>query len=186
MNTNINNTIMDKKKSLFILAATAVATLAYNAFKPIKSKVKVVEPFDIDRYLGSWYEIARLDFKWEKGLSQVTATYSKHEDGSIRVNNQGFHKQKNKWNQSVGKAKFIDLPTRAALKVSFFGPFYSGYHVVKIDKDYQYALVFGDTLDYMWILSREKVIPEEIKLDFLKYARNSGYAIEKLVWTLQD
>lgn len=177
---------MDKKKSLLILAATAVVTFAYNALKPVKSKVKVVEPFDLDRYLGKWHEIARLDFKWEKGLSQVTATYSKNEDGSIAVNNQGFHDQKDKWKQSIGKAKFIDSPKKAALKVSFFGPFYSGYHVVKIDPNYQYALIFGDNLDYMWILSREETIPEDIKLAYLEYARKSGYAIENLVWTKQD
>lgn len=174
---------MDKKKSLLILAATAAVTLAYNALKPIKSSIKVVEPFDPDRYLGKWYEIARLDFKWERGLSQVTAIYSKNDDGSIAVNNQGFHDQKNKWKQSIGKAKLIDSPKKAALKVSFFGPFYSGYHIVKIDQDYQYALIFGDNLDYMWILSREKTIPEEIKLAYLAYARQSGYAIENLVWT---
>jgi len=177
---------MDKKKSLLILAATAAVTFAYNALKPVKSKVKVIEPFDIDRYLGKWYEIARLDFKWEKGLSQVTATYNKNNDGSIAVNNQGFHDQKNKWKQSIGKAKPIDSSKKAALKVSFFGPFYSGYHVVKIDQDYQYALIFGDNLDYMWILSREKTIPEDIKLAYLEYARESGYAIENLVWTKQD
>lgn len=177
---------MDKKKSLLILAATAAVTFAYNALKQVKSKVKVIEPFDIDRYLGKWYEIARLDFKWEKGLSQVTATYNKNNDGSITVNNQGFHDQKNKWKQSIGKAKPIDSSKKAALKVSFFGPFYSGYHVVKIDQDYRYALIFGDNLDYMWILSREKTIPEAIKLAYLEYARKSGYAIENLVWTKQD
>lgn len=177
---------MDKKKSLLILAATAAVTLAYNTLKPVKSKVKVVEHFDLDRYLGKWYEIARLDFKWEKNLSQVTANYSKNNDGSIAVNNQGFDDKKNKWKQSIGKAKPIDSPKKAALKVSFFGPFYSGYHVVKIDQDYRYALIFGDNLDYMWILSREKTIPEAIKLAYLEYARKSGYAIENLVWTKQD
>jgi len=176
---------MDKKKSLLILAASAAVTLAYNALKPIKSDIKVVEPFDVDRYLGKWYEIARLDFKWEKGLSLVTAEYNKNTDGSISVNNQGFHKEKDKWKQSVGKAKFIESPTKGALKVSFFGPFYSGYHVVKIDPSYQYALVFGDNLDYMWLLSREKNMPEDVKIDYLNYARESGYTIENLVWTKQ-
>jgi apolipoprotein D and lipocalin family protein len=177
---------MDKKKSLLLLATTAAVTLAYNALKPVKSKVKVIEPFDIDRYLGKWYEIARLDFKWEKGLSQVTATYNKNDNGSIAVNNQGFHDHKNKWKQSIGKAKFKDSQKKGALKVSFFGPFYSGYHIVKLDQNYQYALVFGDNLDYMWILSREKNIPDEVKLAYLEYARKFGYAIENLVWTQQD
>ncbi len=176
---------MNKKQSLLIVSATAVAALIYNACSAVKSTVDVVEPFDKDKYLGKWYEIARLDFKWEKNLSQVTAEYALQKDGSILVVNRGFHYVKEKWKESIGKAKFLNEENKAALKVSFFGPFYSGYNVVKIDKDYKYALVFGENLKYMWILSREKTIPEQIKADYLAYAKASGYHTEALVWTKQ-
>ena len=176
---------MDRKKSLLLLTAVAVGTTLYNVLKPVKSDVAVVQGFDKEQYLGKWYEIARLDFYWEKGLKNVTATYSLNDDGSIRVNNQGYHTVKEKNKQSVGKARFIRGEEEGALKVSFFGPFYSGYNVVMVD-DYQYALVFGENLDYLWILSREKTISEDIKQRYLDYAKQSGYAVENLVWTIQD
>lgn len=177
---------MDKKQSLLILSAVAVGTLAYNILKPVRSTVDVVEDFDEEKYLGKWYELARFDFFWEKNLKNVTAEYSKNEDGSIKVVNSGFDYVKNKDKQSIGKAKFLDATNRGALKVSFFGPFYSGYNVVQLDDDYRYALVFGENTDYLWILSRNKNIPLEIKEKYLEYARNSGYDLTNLVWTQQD
>ncbi len=177
---------MDKKKTLLLVAAVAAGTALYNLFKPIKSTVSVVQKFDKERYLGKWFEIARLDFHWEKNLKNVTAHYSLNKDGSIKVNNQGVNTVTGKNKQSIGKALFIGSEDEGALKVSFFGPFYSGYNVVKIDEDYKYALVFGENLDYMWILSREKSIPETIKNDYLGYAVQCGYATDNLVWTQQD
>ena len=177
---------MDKKKTLLLLTAVAAGTALYNLLKPVKSSVDVVQDFQKEKYLGSWCEIARMDFYWEKNLKNVQASYSLNEDGSIRVNNQGYDMVQGRYKQSVGKAKFLRDETEAALKVSFFGPFYSGYNVVMIDDDYRYALVFGENLDYMWILSREKTIPEAVKKNYLDYALRSGYAIEKLLWTIQD
>lgn len=146
----------------------------------------MVSDFDLESYLGTWHEIARMDFFWEKNLKNVTATYSMREDGLIRVDNQGFDTQKNKLKQSIGKANFVGEATEGALKVSFFGPFYAGYNVVMLDGGYQAALVFGANLDYMWILSREKTLPDPIKVKYLDYAKRSGYDIDKLVWTEQD
>lgn len=160
--------------------------LAYKILKPIQPSQEIVQNFDVKKYAGKWYEIARLDFKWEEGLSQVTAEYTLNEDGSIKVDNKGFHAEDNEWRQSNGKAKFVNEANEGALKVSFFGPFYSGYNVVKIDPAYKYALVFGESLDNMWILSREKSVPEEIKNDYLNFAKKSGYKIDELVWTVQD
>lgn len=178
--------MMDRKKSLLLLTAVAAGTTLYNLLKPIKSNVAVVQDFQIDRYLGEWYEIARMDFYWEKNLKNVIASYALNKDGSIRVNNQGYDMVKDKYKQNIGRAKFIRDKTEGALKVAFFGPFYSGYNVVMVDDDYRYALVFGENLDYMWILSREKTIPEEVKQRYLDHAVQSGYAVEKLVWTIQD
>ena len=177
---------MDKKKSLLLLTAVAVGTTLYNLLKPIRSNVPVVQEFDLDRYLGDWFVIARMDFFWEKNLKNVSANYSLNEDGSVGVLNQGFDtvKQKNKSRQA--KASFVRKKDEGALKVSFFGPFYSGYNVVKIDENYKYALVFGENLDYMWILSRVRSIPDSVKEIYLNYAEECGYNIENLVWTVHD
>ncbi|MFD1768934.1 lipocalin family protein [Sphingobacterium suaedae] len=178
--------MMDKKKSLLLLTAVAAGTTLYNILKPVRSTVPVVQGFKKEKYLGDWYEIARIDFYWEKNLKNVMATYSLDDEGSIKVLNQGYDMVKEKYKQSIGKAKFIRNEDEGALKVSFFGPFYSGYNVVMIDEDYDYALVFGENLDYMWILSRSKQIPDEIKERYLNYARQCGYKVDRLVWTEQD
>ncbi len=178
---------MNKKKSLFLLTAAAAGSIIYNIWKPIKSKLPVIQDFDLERYLGKWYEIARIDFYWEKGLKNVSAEYTKNEDGSIRVNNQGIRIKDNKPKQSIGKAKPASkVVHEGALKVSFFGPFYAGYNIMHIDENYQNALIFGDNLDYMWILSRQKNIPDHIKQLYLDYAEKAGYQIEKLTWTIQE
>lgn len=177
---------MDKKKSLLLLTATAAGAVIYNIWKPVKSDLPVIQDFDLEKYLGKWYEIARMDFFWEKGLKNVTAEYTKNEDGTIRVNNQGVKIKNNKPKQSIGKAKMIAEPNIGALKVSFFGPFYAGYNIMHVGEDYQYALVFGENLDYMWILSRQKSIPYEIKKMYMDYAEKSGYPTQDLVWTIQE
>ena len=165
------------------IGAVIAASLA--SCVSIPKGARAVSPFEKDRYLGKWYEIARMDFKFEKNLEQVTAEYSLKPNGSIKVDNRGFDYKKQAWKESIGKAKFVEDPQTARLKVSFFGPFYSGYNVIAIDPDYKYALVVGNNLKYMWILSREKTVPEAIKADYLKQAQNLGYETEKLVWTKQ-
>lgn len=152
------------------------------ASRTIPEKAVAVTNFDKNKYLGKWYEIARLDFKFEKGLNNTTAEYAMREDGKIKVTNKGYDYDKDKWKQSEGKAKFVGDDSIAMLKVSFFGPFYAGYNVLAIDKDYKYALVSGDSLDYLWILSREKTIPENIKKDYLKQAQEIGYNTSNLLW----
>ena len=131
---------------------SAVLSVACSVSPP--KDVKVVSNFDSQRYLGTWYEIARLDHRFERGLEQVTANYSPREDGGLKVINRGFNPQKQQWQESIGKAYFIGSPQVAALKVSFFGPFYGGYNVIELDADYHYALVCGPNRDYLWILSR--------------------------------
>lgn len=177
---------MDKKKSLLLLTAAAAGTVIYNIWKPVKSTLPVIKDFELEKYLGEWYEIARLDFFWEKGLKNVKANYSLNEDGSIKVINSGVKFKDNKLKQSVGKAKFLGESNEGALKVSFFGPFYSGYNIMHIGGNYEYALVFGENLDYMWILSRTKMITPELQAKYLEYARTAGYAVEELVWTIQE
>tara|TARA_R110002072_G_scaffold37323_7_gene109314 strand:+ start:199 stop:693 length:495 start_codon:yes stop_codon:yes gene_type:complete len=145
-----------------------------------------VKPFDKEKYLGKWYEIARKDLKFERNLSNTTAEYSLNDNGTIKVVNRGYNTVKGKWVQAIGKAKFVGKENIAKLKVSFFGPFYSGYNVIAIDNEYRYALIAGESLKYLWILSREENIPEEIKDNYLKIAEEIGYNTSDLIWVKHD
>ena len=148
--------------------------------------VRVIKPFELKKYLGKWYEIARFDIFFERNLVNVTATYSLNADGSVRVDNQGYNTEKKKNSQAIGKAKFVGSNDEARLKVSFFGPFYAPYNVVKLDSEYKYALVVGNNKKYLWILSRTKTIPGEIKKAYLERAKELGFDVTKLIWTKQN
>ncbi|MBF4516175.1 lipocalin family protein [Flavobacterium sp. ANB] len=165
------------------LIGAGIAIALYSSCgSTIPKKANAVNSFDKAKYLGKWFEIARLDFKYEKGLNNVTANYTANDDGTIKVDNKGYNVKKDKWEESIGKAKFVKKDNVGMLKVSFFGPFYSGYNVIAVDKDYKYALVVGENLKYMWILSRETTIPESIKAEYLIKAQEIGYNISDLVW----
>lgn len=141
-----------------------------------------VTPFNKVKYLGKWYEIARLDFKYERDLNNTTAEYELNDDGTIRVSNRGYNYVKHEWKQAIGKAKFVGEENVAMLKVSFFGPFYSGYNVIALDEDYQYALVAGKNLKYLWILARGTTIPDEVRERYLQLAQETGYDTSELIW----
>ncbi len=157
-----------------------------NSCSSIPEKVKPIDNFDVKRYLGTWYEIARFDFRFEKNLDNTSAQYSLDKNGNVVVLNSGYNYIKKEWKKAEGLAKFRGNKDIAALKVSFFGPFYSGYNVVALDKNYQYALIAGKDLDYLWILSREKNLPEKVKADYLKIAKEIGYDTSKLIWVNHD
>lgn len=141
-----------------------------------------VKNFNADRYLGKWYEIARFDYRFEKNMDNVTATYSKNPNGTIRVDNKGYNYVKKEWKESIGEAKFVKDSSEARLKVSFFKPIWAGYNVLDIDDNYQYALVAGSSLQYLWILSRTPEIPESIRQRFLEKAEKLGYNTDELIW----
>ena len=148
--------------------------------------VSAVTPFDVQRYEGKWYEIARLDHRFERGLTDINATYRRQADGSVQVINRGYDAEDREWDQAVGKAFFTGDPNMGSLKVSFFGPFYGGYHVVALDKDYRWSMVMGPDRDYFWILARDKQLPEELLRSLLVRARQLGIATDKLIWTPQQ
>lgn len=148
----------------------------------IPKGVTAVSPFNKALYLGKWHEIARFDFKFERGLNNTTAEYSQRNDGKIKVLNRGYDYENQKWKEAEGKAKFVSNDTTAMLKVSFFGPFYSGYNVIAIDSEYKYALVCGESFDYLWILSREKSIPNNIKEEYVAKAEKLGFNTSNLLW----
>ncbi|MBL3657328.1 lipocalin family protein [Fulvivirga sediminis] len=179
------------KKKHIIYTASAVIAIGAATFllwpkKNIPQGVEAVKSFNKERYLGKWYEIARFDFRFEKGLSHVTAEYSLNSDGTIKVINRGYNAKKDEFNEAIGKAKFVKDDSIAELKVSFFGPFYSGYNVIAIDPDYQNALVVGKNRDYMWLLSRNTEMPEDIKKAYLNLAEKHGFDTSKLLWTKHD
>ena len=153
----------------------------------IPKGLKPVSNFDVERYLGTWYEIARLDHSFEKNLTHVSADYTQNEDGTISVTNRGYNQKKGEWKDIRGKAKFIGKDSIGSLKVSFFGPFYGGYHVIALEKEsYQYAMVAGPSRSYLWILSRNKTLDDNIYLDLVSRAENWGFDTSQLIKVKQD
>ena len=148
--------------------------------------VRPVDNFEMERYLGTWYEIARLDHRFERGLSQVSAMYSKRQDGGVDVVNRGFDQQKGKWKQAKGRAYFTGETNIAKLKVTFFWPFYAGYNLIALDHDsYTYALVCGPDRKYLWILSRTPQLDEAIVQQLLATAKRLEFATESLIFVDQ-
>jgi len=149
----------------------------------IPENIKPVDNFELEKYLGKWYEIARLDHSFERGLSRVTADYSMREDGGVRVLNRGYSEQDNKWDEAEGKAYFVNSPGQGYLKVSFFGPFYGSYIVFDLDQDnYQYSLISGPDKSYLWILARQPELDEAIKDRLIQKAAAAGFATDKLIF----
>lgn len=143
-----------------------------------------VSDFDKDRYLGTWYEVARLDHSFERGLSQVTATYSMRDDGGIKVINRGYSIKDQAFDEAEGKAYFVGDSNTGHLKVSFFGPFYGSYVVFYLD-DYQLAYVGSTNHDYLWLLSRTPEISEPEKDHFIATIKRSGYSVDDIIWVSQ-
>lgn len=169
-----------------VIAAVTAAFLVVACSSPSPPPgVTVVNQFDAQRFMGKWYEIARFDHRFEEGLQRVTATYSKMDDGGIQVINRGYNPDRGMWQQTIGKAYFTGAPTRAALKVSFFGPFYGGYNVIALDREYRHALVCGPDRDYLWILSRTPTLSKEMKEQMLDVATRQGFDVTKLIWVEQ-
>jgi len=149
----------------------------------IPENVKPVDHFSLERYLGKWYEIARLDQPFERGLNRVTADYSLRGDGGIRVLNRGYSARENAWKEAEGKAYFVNESDRGYLKVSFFGPFYGSYVVFELDhENYQYSLVCGPDKSYLWILARTPEIKKDIKDKLVAKAAALGFDTGKLIF----
>ena len=169
------------KKTLLILS-----TLLLSACLGIPERVKPVSGFELNKYLGKWYEVARLDHSFEEGLSQVTAEYSLRDDGGVLVVNRGFFAEDNIWKEAEGKAYFVNADTEAYLKVSFFGPFYGSYVVFELDHDdYQYAFISGPNHKYLWLLSRTPTVKPELIEKFKRMSADRGFDTTKLIFPEQ-
>ena len=144
--------------------------------------IEPVRGFELERYLGKWYEIARLDHSFERGLEKVTAQYSLREDGGVRVINRGFSGGEG-WQQAEGKAYFVESPDVGHLKVSFFGPFYGSYVVFELDKeDYQYAFISGYNTSYLWLLARTPTVEPALIEHFRARAQALGFDASELIF----
>jgi apolipoprotein D and lipocalin family protein len=164
----------------------AVLILVLAGCTGIPEQVTPVEGFEVQRYLGRWYEIARLDHSFERGLTQVTADYSSREDGGIRVVNRGYDPDSGSWREVEGKAYFVSRPDLGRLKVSFFGPFYGGYNIFELDhRDYSYSLVCGPDKSYLWILAREPTLDPPILERLVRKADSLGFPTERLIYPQQ-
>lgn len=161
---------------LITLSLTACSTMPPEGVRPVTS-------FDINRYLGQWYEIARLDHSFERGMSDVNATYALQDDGSVKVINRGYDTRRQAWKEAIGRALFIGDKDTGSLKVSFFGPFYGGYHVIALDQQhYRWSLVAGPDRDYLWILARDTTLAADVRQQLITQAQALGFATDKLIW----
>jgi apolipoprotein D and lipocalin family protein len=165
-----------------VRACTLIALALMSACTSAPEGVHPVGGFELERYLGTWYEIARLDHSFERGLSQVTAQYSLREDGGVTVLNRGYDAKKGEWRSAEGKAFFMADPDVGHLKVSFFGPFYGAYVVVELDPDYRYALVSGPDRGYLWILARSPDLPQADIDRLVAHAAGLEFPIEELIF----
>ncbi|MDX8388092.1 MAG: lipocalin family protein [Ghiorsea sp.] len=147
--------------------------------------VTPIQDFSLQRYLGTWYEVARLDHSFERGLSHVSATYSLREDGGVRVINRGYSAEDKAWDEAEGKAYFVGKADEGYLKVSFFGPFYGAYIIFSLDNDYMYSFVSGPDTDYLWLLSKTPEVSEKVKTDFINKAAALGFDTTALIFPEQ-
>lgn len=153
----------------------------------IPNSVTPISEFELKRYLGTWYEIARLDHSFERGLEQVSANYSLREDGGVTVTNRGYSTEKQEWEEAVGKAYFVGESDQGHLKVSFFGPFYGSYIIFELDMDdYQYAFISGPNYKYLWFLSRTKTVEPALLEHFVHQAKKLGFNTDELIFVNQQ
>jgi apolipoprotein D and lipocalin family protein len=162
--------------SLFLTACTGMP-----------ENITPVKKFELDRYLGKWYEIARLDHSFERGLEKITAEYTLREDGGVSVINRGYSPKNDEWNVAEGKAYFVNDENEGYLKVSFFGPFYGSYVIFELDEEnYQYAFISGPNTSYLWLLSRSPTLPQEIIARFIQRTTELGFDTSNLIVVNQE
>lgn len=164
-----------------------LTTLVLAGCLGMPESVVPVKNFELNRYLGKWYEIARLDHSFERGLERITAEYSMREDGGVAVLNRGYSTEDKEWKEAEGKAYFVDDTNEGYLKVSFFGPFYGSYIVFELDeKNYEYAFISGPDTSYLWLLSRTPVLPQNVIDRFKKRSKDLGFDTSNLIFVKHD
>ncbi len=162
---------------------TGAVLLLFSGCVGIPKGISPVTGFDLSRYLGKWYEIARLDHSFERGLERVTAEYALRDDGGVSVVNRGYSVRDKSWEVAEGKAYFVSESDVGHLKVSFFGPFYGAYVIFEVEEtDYQYAFVTSYDKSYLWLLSRTQTANQGVIDRFLRLAKKHGFNTEELIF----
>jgi apolipoprotein D and lipocalin family protein len=170
-------------KPLFLMVSSAL----FSGCTGIPRGIRVVEDFDVARYQGTWHEIARLDHRFERGLTHVAATYTPKPDGSVDVENRGYDPGRGRWKSVRGRAYSLGAADKGRLKVTFFWPFYGAYNVIALDHEtYSYAMVCGPSRAYLWILARENSLPAPILDALLAQAKELGFRTETLIFVPQQ
>lgn len=158
--------------------------LCLSACTGIPEGITPINGFELERYLGTWYEIARLDHHFERGLTDIRAEYSLRDDGGVRVINSGYDAEKGERQSAEGKAYFANSSAIGSLEVSFYGPFYGAYNIIALDKtDYRYVMITGNSRDYLWILSRSPTLDRKTLESLLKQAKDLGFATQDLIFS---
>lgn len=163
------------------LIPVVMAILAIMGCTRLPEGIRPVSSFELQRYLGQWHEVARLDHRFERGLTQVTATYSLNGDGSVKVLNRGWDATKGRWKEAEGRAVFLGSSQEGRLKVSFFGPFYGAYTVIALEPD-RYSMICGPDRTYLWILSREPRLDPATLQRLVAQAKDLGFATDQLIY----
>ena len=172
------------KHALFMLL---LLTALVSGCTGIPKGVEPVHSFDVQRYKGEWFEIMRLDHSFERGLTNVTATYTLRNDGSVGVLNKGFDRKNCRWKEADGRAVFQGDRDTASLSVTFFWPFAGGYHVFALDQpDYGWALISGPSRNYLWILARQPNLSADIRNRLVDQARSLGFPVDDLILVDHD
>lgn len=168
-------------RKLLILLAASLLQACYE----LPPSVQPVKNFEVQRYLGTWYEIARLDHSFERGLEQVSATYTQNPDGSVQVLNRGYDAKAAQWKSAQGIAHPVGASTQGHLRVSFFRPFYGAYGIFELDSAYTYAFISGGSTNYLWLLARTPQVSAELKAHFVQRAEALGFPTRQLIWVNQ-
>ncbi|MGI9265829.1 MAG: lipocalin family protein [Gammaproteobacteria bacterium] len=179
----ISFTSKNRYGRLLRAGAVMILSLGLSGCLGIPDNAKAVDDFELERYLGTWYEIARLDHRFERGLSRIKADYSMREDGGVRVINTGYNEEDGEWESAEGKAFFVGEPDIGRLKVSFFGPFYGAYNIVELDREnYSYSMIISSNTSYLWILARQPTLDKEILDRLVAKAQALGFATDELIY----
>ena len=180
-------TVTDTSTRIMVRSAwTLLAAAMLSGCLGVPASVEPVQGFDLNRYLGKWYEIARLDHSFEEGLDNVTAVYSLRDDGGVNVVNRGFLSKDNVYKEAQGRAYFVNDSDEGYLKVSFFRPFYASYVIFELDQDgYQYAFVSGPDTSFLWLLSRTPTVEQALLDHFIETSASLGFDTEELIFPIQ-
>ena len=170
------------KVSMFKVIFASLVGLLLSACTTVPEGVTPVDNFKLSKYQGKWYEIARLDHSFERGLEQVTADYQLMPEGHVQVTNRGYSTEDKTWDEAIGKAKFVESTDIGFLKVSFFGPFYGSYVIFNLDEQYQHSFVSGPNTSYLWLLSRTPSPDKAVIDNFIKVSKALGFDTNSLIF----